>query len=86
MLQDPHPNTYGHCFSVGDDLNIETALNVAIGSYTARWGIQPVNLFVHPAMIPIPNKQVAVIAHSRIPKGVLWFEVPRELVKGGNGR
>ena len=35
MIQDPHPNTFGHSFSVEDDPNIEAALNVAIGSYTA---------------------------------------------------
>lgn len=85
MIQDPYPNTYGHCFSIEDDPNIEAAINVAISSFAARWGIKPVNLFVHPSMSPISSNQVTVIPDSRIPRGILWFEVPAEFVKGGNG-
>ena len=51
MIQDPYPNTYGHSFSIKDDPNIDAALNVAIGSYAACWGIKPVNLFVHPCSV-----------------------------------
>jgi hypothetical protein len=86
MIQDPNPNTYGHCFSVEEENDIDVALTAAIALYTARWRIKPTNVFVHPSLIPIPSNQVVIIPHPRIPAGLLWFEVPVDLVKGGNGR
>ena len=86
MIQDPYPNTYGHCFSVEKKSNIDEALTSAITHYTARWGIRPVNLFVHPSLLGIKSNQVTIIPHPRIPTGMLWFEVPVEFVKGENGR
>ena len=86
MIQDPNPNTYGHCFSVEEKNDIDVALTAAIALYTARWRIKPMNVFVHPSLIPIPSNQVVIIPHPRIPAGLLCFGVPVALVNGGNGR
>ncbi len=74
------PNTYCHAFTI-DEPNKLAALNVAIGTYVARWKVRPTWGFINSSTAPIKGSSVHLIEDDRIPVGHVWLQVEEVYIK-----